>query len=66
MKKINTYNGYEYWIGIERDNRIFYNITKTGAKKPDSGYFEKDYILQIKKVPDLFPAEEFLLAILTS
>lgn len=65
MRKVATHNEYEYWVGVERDNRIYYNITKAGTKKPDSGYFDRNYILEIKKVPDLFPTEQVAFNLLT-
>ena len=52
MKKIITYNGYSYYIGEDK-NGVFYNIVPKDQKPPTGGY-AKEWILGVKKLPDLF------------
>ena len=54
MKKVATYKNYNYWLGIDEKGNTFYNITPIDQKPPNGGYC-KEWILGIKKVPDLFP-----------
>ena len=54
MTKVNTGSGYDYYIGYDSHNVPFYNIVPNGKKPPKGGYYSKGYILQVKKVPDLF------------
>jgi hypothetical protein len=53
MQKVATSNGYDYYIGWDEKTGNFYNIVPENSPAPDGGY-KKEYILGIKKVPDLF------------
>lgn len=48
--------GYDYYIGKGKDGKYVYNLTPSDQPAPAGGYYSKDYILNIKQVPDLFPA----------
>lgn len=53
MKKVATSNGYDYYIGQSKKG-TYYNIVPIGSQVPKGGYYSKEYILNIKQVPDLF------------
>jgi hypothetical protein len=53
MEKIATGSGYDYYIGWDENKKPFYNIVPEGSQPPNGGY-GKEWILGIKKVPDLF------------
>ena len=53
MTKVNEYKGYAYWVGYDSKKGRFYNIVPIG-QVVNGGYYGKEYILGIKKVPDLF------------
>lgn len=46
--------GYDYYVGRDEEGKLFYNIVPTGSKPPSAGYYSKEYIVKMKKVPDLF------------
>ena len=52
MKKVNTAQGYDFWIGgLDGQCAHYYNITPEGTLEPDGGYFSAQYIANIKHVP---------------
>ena len=51
--KVAEFNGYAYWIGKSEKNEPVYNIAPIG-QSVSGGYYSKEYILKIKKLPDLF------------
>lgn len=58
MTKVNTVkidfnNSYDYYIGHDEDNKEWYNIVPSSQDAPHGGY-AKEWILNIKNVPDLF------------
>lgn len=56
MKRVATGNGYDYYISIDAakaTNGKFYNIVPENSPAPKGGY-SKEWILGVKKVPDLF------------
>lgn len=54
MIKVNSNNSYDYYIGWDEKSKPFYNIVPAGNPAPGGGYYAKEYILGIKKCPDLF------------
>lgn len=53
MKQVATFNGYTYYIG-EGKKGTYYNIVPSNQPAPKGGYYSKEYILNIKGLPDLF------------
>ena len=53
MKKIATLNGYNYFTGNSAKG-TFYNIVPIDQQPPKGGYYSKEYILQVKGLPDMF------------
>lgn len=58
MRKVNSFNNdrgasYDYYVG-EENGKPFYNIVPGGQKPPQGGYFNKNYILKTKQLPDMF------------
>jgi len=53
MKHVATFGNYNYFIGNSKKG-TFYNIVPIGQPAPKGGYYNKEYILKIKQVPDLF------------
>ena len=54
MKLKAKLNGYNYWLGINKKGKVFYNITPENQKAPKGGYYSSEYISKIKNVPNLF------------
>ena len=46
--------GYDYYTGTDAAGRLFYNLVPIDSPAPKGGYYDKEYILKIKQVPDLF------------
>jgi len=46
--------GYNYWRGINKDGRPYYNVTPQDQPKPQGGYMSAEYICKIKGVPNCF------------
>lgn len=57
MKKVASSDRYDYYIGFDEkfEGGIFYNIVPAGSPAPKGGGYCKEWILAIKKAPDLFP-----------
>lgn len=53
FKKVGEFNNYCYWIGKDSNGKTVYNIAPKG-QTVSGGYFDKNYILKIKNLPDLF------------
>ena len=54
MKLITTQQNYNFWQGVNKDGQIFYNVTPENQPQPNGGYFNSDYICQIKGVLNHF------------
>jgi hypothetical protein len=51
MKKVNTANGYDFYVGKDKEKNIwYYNIVPQGSPSPAGGYYSKHHIASIKKV----------------
>lgn len=53
VTKVANAHGYDYYIIKDEDGKSWYNIVPEGQPQPSGGY-AKEWILGIKKVPDLF------------
>jgi mannose-6-phosphate isomerase-like protein (cupin superfamily) len=49
MKKVESHDGYDFYIGKDNQNTL-YNIVPKGQKIPEGGYRNKEYIEKIKHV----------------
>lgn len=49
MKKVNSIDNYDYYIGKENSIAIF-NIVLKSNEVPKGGYYNKEYIAKIKNV----------------
>ncbi len=56
MEKVAEHANYNYYMGLDKNGRTYYNIAPKEQQVPSGGYYSKEYILGIKHVPDLFPA----------
>lgn len=54
MKLIKTEFGYNFWRGINKEGKPFYNVTPQNQPKPQGGYMNAEYICWIKGVPNCF------------
>lgn len=54
MVKIDSYKGYDYYTGWDALNVVYYNIVPSDQPAPTGGYYAKEWICAIKKLPDLF------------
>ena len=49
MKKVNTANGYDFYIGKDNEKNIwYYNIVPKGSPAPEGGYYSKQHIAGVK------------------
>ena len=46
--------GYDYYMGKSEHGEYVYNAVPNDQQAPAGGYPNKDYILRIKHIPDLF------------
>ena len=54
MRKIAEFENYAYYVGMGEKQKPVYNISPKDQPAPKGGYYAKEYILGIKRVPDLF------------
>lgn len=54
MKLIKTEFGYNFWRGVNKDGKYYYNVTPQEHPKPNGGYMNAEYICKIKGVPNVF------------
>lgn len=54
MKKVASNDRYDYYIGWDEKGKAFFNLVPIGNPAPSGGY-SKEWILRVKKAPDLFP-----------
>ena len=50
FKLVNSAGDYDFYAGTDDRNRPLYNIIPKGDKIPTGGYYDKDYISNIKGV----------------
>jgi hypothetical protein len=50
MKKVETHDGYDFYIAEGYSLNIVYNIVPEGSPAPVSGYFDRESIEKIKGV----------------
>ena len=52
MKKINTVQGYDFYVGKDESKNFkpWYNIVKSGSPAPTTGYYSPELIAKQKKI----------------
>lgn len=58
VDKVNTKQGYDFYIGKDSKGKPFYNAVPEGTPAPSGGYPNKDYILNVKGIEDGFEKKE--------
>lgn len=57
MKLIKTTHGYNFWKGVTKEGKPFFNVTPQDQKRPGGGYMSAEYICNVKDVPNYFILE---------
>lgn len=57
--KLNTADGYDFYIGSDTRHKILYNIVPQGTPAPKGGYYDRENIAKVNGVsPELFVSKE--------
>ena len=54
LEKIETKEGYDYYIGVDTDGSYVYNVVREGIPAPKTGYYRSQYICDLRGVPNIF------------
>ena len=54
MRLVTSKFNYDFYIGMDKKGKPFYNIVPSGSPKPNGGYGSSEYIAKIKEVPNFF------------
>lgn len=54
MRLIKTAEGYNFWIGIDKNGVSYYNITPIEQPMPSGGYYSSEFICGIRRVTNYF------------
>lgn len=54
LEKIDTKEGFDYYIGIDTDGSYVYNVVREGIPAPKTGYYRSQYICDLRGVPNIF------------
>lgn len=54
MTLITIESGYGFWYGFDESGTPYYNVLPLTQSQPSAGYYNSDYICEIKGFKNLF------------
>lgn len=54
LEKIETKEGYDYYIGIDNNGNYVYNVVREGVPAPRTGYYRSQYVCDLRGAPNIF------------